>query len=94
MTLRYPNISSATGSIPRREVLPFLEPEDVFALKSKIEHDEEVCDISEPLTSKDSDFIHNVMPVKPCNIAQNELNDLIRSLKLQDSKTKLLGSTI
>jgi len=46
---------------------------------------------SEPLSSKDSVFSHNVMSCEPHGITQNGLNDRVRDLELAKCKAELLG---
>jgi hypothetical protein len=42
--------------VPHGEGLPVPEPPDIVTLESEKEEDDEICDISEPLTSKDHEF--------------------------------------
>jgi hypothetical protein len=62
--LRYQNIPSAIRPVPDGEGLHVPEPPEIVALESEKEEDE-MCDISEPSTSKDHAFAHNVMPAEP-----------------------------
>jgi hypothetical protein len=64
--------------VPQGEGLPILEPPQIVTLESEKEEDDKICDISEPSTSKDHEFTHNVMSDAPHRITQNELYDLVR----------------
>jgi hypothetical protein len=68
------------------EGLPVPEPPEIVTQESEKEEDDEICDISEPSTSKDYEFAHNLMSAEPHRITQNELNDLVRDLELLASR--------
>jgi hypothetical protein len=93
-TLRYPNILSAMRPLPYDEGLPVPEPPEIVTLESEKERDDEICDISEPSTSKDHEFAHNVMSAEPQRITQNDLNDLVRDQELPKGKAELLASRV
>jgi hypothetical protein len=63
--LRYPNIPSAMRLVPHGEGCPVPEPPEIVTLESEKEEDDEICDISEPSSSKDHEFAHNVMSAEP-----------------------------
>jgi hypothetical protein len=69
-TLRYPNIPSAVRPVPHGEGLPFPEPPETVTLEWDKEEDDEICDFSDPSTSKDHEFAHNVMSAEPHRITE------------------------
>jgi galactose-1-phosphate uridylyltransferase len=85
-TLCYPNLPSAMRPVPHGEGRPIPEPPEIITMESEKEEDDEICDISEPSTSKDYEFAHNVMSAEPHSITQNDLNDLVRDLELLASR--------
>jgi hypothetical protein len=60
--------------VPHGEGLPVQEPPEIVTLESEKEKDDEICDISEPSTSKDDEFAHNVMSAEP-----HRMNEMILS---------------
>jgi hypothetical protein len=80
--------------VPHGEGFPVPEPPEIVTLESEKEEDDEICDISEPSTSKDHEFTHNVMSAESHRITQNDLNDLVRDLELPKRKAELLASRL
>jgi hypothetical protein len=68
--LSYPNTPSATRPVPHGEGLPVPEPPEIVTLEAEKEEDDEICDISEPSTSKDHEFADNVMCAEPHSITR------------------------
>jgi hypothetical protein len=93
-TLRYPNIPFAMRPVLHGEGLPVPEPPYSYSLESEDEQDDEIYDSSGPSTSTDPDFEPTVMSSEPHRITQNELNDLVRDLKLSKSNSELLASRL
>jgi hypothetical protein len=75
--------------VPHGEGLPVPEPPEIVTLESEKDKEDEIYDISEQSTSKDHEFAHNMMFVEPHRITQNELNDLVRDMKLPKGKAEL-----
>jgi hypothetical protein len=63
-TLCYRNLPSAMRPVPHGDGRPVPEPPEIATLESEKEEDDEICDTSEPLTSKDHQFAHNMMSVR------------------------------
>jgi hypothetical protein len=80
--------------LPHGEGHPVPEPPEIVTLESEKEEDDEICDISEPSTSKDHQFAHKVMSAEPHRITQNKLNDCVRDLELPKGKAELLASRL
>jgi hypothetical protein len=85
-TLCYPNLPSAMRPVPHGEGRPVPEPPEIVTLELEKEEDDKICNISEPSTSKDHEFAHNMMSAEQQRITQNELNDLVRDLELLVSR--------
>jgi hypothetical protein len=80
--------------VPHGEGLPVPEPPVIVTLESEKEKNDEICYTSEPSTSKDHEFAHNVMSAEQHRITQNELNDLVRDLELPEGKAERLASRL
>jgi hypothetical protein len=75
-TLHYPNIPSAMRPVPHGKGLSIPEPPEIVKLESEKEEDYEICDISEPSTSKDHGFAHNVMSAEPHRMNETILPEI------------------
>jgi hypothetical protein len=90
----YPNILPAIWPVPHTEDIPVPLPPRQYILDSDEEPSENWEKTPQPSTSTDADFTAELQFNKFNRITQHELNDLIRNLDLEKSKTELLGSRL
>jgi hypothetical protein len=67
-------------SVPHGEGLSIPEPPEIVILESEKEEDDEICDISEPSTSNDHEFAHNVMSAEPHRITHNKKKNILSEI--------------
>jgi len=95
-TIVYPNIPSALRPVPHGEGISVPEPPKEFIIDSDDEDEGESTSGSpEPLASTEPHVSHGrSCAPQPHILTPDELNSLVRDLKLSKSKAVLLGSRL
>ena len=92
-TITYPSIPSAVRPVPHGEALPITEPPKEFTVDSDVGDEGELTSgFPEPRACTDKPYVSHGESSTPHILAQDELNDLVRGLKLSKSKADLLAS--
>lgn len=85
--ISYPNLQSALRPVPHDEHIPVPDPPETLQSLSMTSSDSE-CEV--PDAKSDCEF----ESIKPRLFEQNELDDLVRDLRLTKEKAELLGSRL
>src|SRR5215469_15139473 len=86
--IKYPDLPSAIRPVPHSDELPIPTPVAISSVQSS---DDDVED--DKMCSSDDDC-GNLSSNEPHKINQNELNDLVRDLRLSKNLSEVLGSRL